>query len=181
MPNASSTESMLEVISRPVDRRAIEPARETASTLGRQSEEEEEEVAVSYGDLQSSLTPEDCTWIAWEYGLEVVAPDDLERPHTPPGGYVTLSELYLKFGVRFPLHPFFFKALKYFGLTVFQITPNEWAHMIGLFVLFAEHRMGLPTAAEFAWFYFVKSNKNDEGFYYFAKRPTKGLQAIVKI
>ena len=132
-PNASSTESMLEVISRPVDRRAIEPASETASTLGRQSEEEEEEVAVSYGDLQSSLTPEDCTWIAWEYGLEVVAPDDLERPHTPPGGYVTLSELYLKFGVRFSLHPFFFKALKYFGLTVFQITPNEWTHMIGLF------------------------------------------------
>ena len=41
--------------------------------------------------------------------------------------------------------------------------------------------MGQPTANEFAWFYSVKSNKNDEGIYYFAKRPTKGLQAIVKI
>ena len=41
--------------------------------------------------------------------------------------------------------------------------------------------MGPPTADKFAWFYSVKSNKNDEGFYYFAKRPTKGLQAIVKI
>ena len=49
--------------------------------------------------------------------------------------------------------------------------------MIGLFGLFTEH----GTAAEFAWFYFVKGNKNDEGFYYFAKRPTKGLQAIIKI
>ena len=48
--------------------------------------------------------------------------------------------------------------------------------MIGLFGLFEEHGMGLPTADEFAWFYSVKSNKNDEGFYYFAKRPAKGLQ-----
>ena len=35
-------------------------------------------------------------------------------------------------------------------------------------------------AKEFAWFYSVKSNKNDEGFYYFAKRLAKGLQAIMK-
>ena len=27
----------------------------------------------------------------------------------------------------------------------------------------------------------MKSNKNYEGFYYFAKRPAKGLQVIVKI
>ena len=53
--------------------------------------------------------------------------------------------------------------------------------MIGLFGLFAEHGMVLSTTEEFAWFYSVKSNKNDEGFYYFAKTPTKGLQAIVKI
>ena len=115
----------------------MEPPRETASTSGRQSEEEEEEVAVSCGDLQSSITPEGYRRIAQEYGLEVTVPDDLERPHTPQDRYVALSELYLKFGVRFPLHPFFVKVLKYFGLTIFQITPNGWAHMIGLFGLFA--------------------------------------------
>ena len=53
--------------------------------------------------------------------------------------------------------------------------------MIRLFGLFKEHEIGLPTAEKFAWFYSVKSNKNDEGFYYFTKRPAKGLQAIVKI
>ena len=83
--------------------------------------------------------------------------------------------------MRFPLNPFFVEVLKYFGLTVFQIMPNEWAHMIGLFGLFAEHGMGPPTADEFARFYSVNSNKNNEGFYYFAKRPAKGLQAIMKI
>ena len=53
--------------------------------------------------------------------------------------------------------------------------------MIGLFGLFAEHGMGPPIATKFAWFYSVKGNKNDEGFYYFAKRLAKGLQAIIKI
>ena len=61
-----------------------------------------------------------------------------------------MSEIYLKFGVRFALHPFFVEVLKYYGLTVFQITPNGWAHMIGLFGLFTEHGMGPPSAAEFA-------------------------------
>ena len=41
--------------------------------------------------------------------------------------------------------------------------------------------MGLPIAAEFAWFYSVKGKKNDESFYYFGKRPVKGLRAITKI
>ena len=53
--------------------------------------------------------------------------------------------------------------------------------MIGLFGLFTEHGIGPPTAEEFAWFYSIKSNKNDEGFYYFSKRLAKRLQAIMKI
>ena len=36
-------------------------------------------------------------------------------------------------------------------------------------------------AEEFAWFYLLKSNKNDKGFYYFSKRLAKGLQDVVKI
>ena len=73
----------------------MELALEVASILGHQSDEEVEEVAVSCGDLQSLIKPEDCTWITREYGLEVLEPTDLERPHTPLDGYVTLSERYL--------------------------------------------------------------------------------------
>ena len=51
----------------------------------------------------------------------------------------------------------------------------------GLFGLFAEQGLGSPTADKFAWFYSVKSNKGDEGLYYFSKRPVKGLHAVVKI
>ena len=53
--------------------------------------------------------------------------------------------------------------------------------MIGLFDLFVEQGLGPPTADEFAWFYLVKSNKGDKGFYYFSKRPTKGLHVVVQI
>ena len=149
MPSASSTETTLEVISRPIERGAMEPEQEAVSTSDRQGGAEEE-VAVSCGDLEYSITLEGCTWITQEYGLEVVEPTDLERQHTPPVDYVTLSELYLQFGVRFPLNPFFVEVLWYFGLTVFQITPNGWAYMIGLFGLFVEQGMGPPTIEEFA-------------------------------
>ena len=79
----------------------------------------------------------------------VIEPTDLERQHIPSVGHVMLSECYLQFGERFPLNPFFIEVLQYFGLTLFQITPNGWAHMIGLFSLFAEKGMGPPTAEEF--------------------------------
>ena len=108
-------------------------------------------------------------------------PTDLKRAHTPPAGHVTLFEIYLQFGVRFPLNPFFIAVFQYFSLTVFQITPNRWGHMIGLSELFVEQGLGPPTAEEFAWFYSVKSNMGDDGFYYFSKRPAKGLHAVVKI
>ena len=52
--------------------------------------------------------------------------------------------------------------------------------MIRLYGLFAELNMGPPTVAEFMWFYSLKSNKNDLGFYYFAKRAVKRLQVITK-
>ena len=111
----------------------------------------------------------------------VIEPTNLERLHIPSVSHVTLSERYLQFEVRFPLNLFFVEALQYFGLTVFQITPNGWAYMIRLFGLFAEQGMSPPMAEEFAWFYSVKSNKNDEDIYYFSKRSAKGLQAIVRI
>ena len=53
--------------------------------------------------------------------------------------------------------------------------------MIGLFVLFVEHKMGPPTPEEFSWFYTLKANKGDQGFYYFTERKAKGLQVFTKI
>ena len=59
--------------------------------------------------------------------------------------------------------------------------PNGWAHMIGLFILFIERKMDPSSPEEFSWFYTLKSSKGDLGFYYFAKRATRDVQAITKI
>ena len=53
--------------------------------------------------------------------------------------------------------------------------------MIGLFGLFVDRGMGPPIAVEFAWLNSIKANKNDDGFYYFSKRPSKRLQVVTKI
>ena len=60
---------------------------------------------------------------------------------------MTVLETFLKFGVRFPLHPYFRSILNYYNLFVFQVTPNGWAHMIVLFALFVERKMD-PSAPE---------------------------------
>ena len=133
-PSASSIDPASEVTSRLIDREVAEPEQEVVSTSGR-LDDVEKETALSSGDLKSSITREECTWIAQEYSLMVIEPIDLERAHIPLAGHVTLSERYLQFRVRFPSNSFFIEVLRYFSLTVFQITPNGWAHMIGLFWL----------------------------------------------
>ena len=86
---------------------------------------------------------------------------------------VMASETFLKFRVRFPLHRFFKNILRFYELMVFQMMPNGWAHMIGLFILFVEQKMAPSTPEEFSWFYTLKSSKGDLGFFYFAKWATK--------
>ena len=54
--------------------------------------------------------------------------------------------------------------------------------MIGLFVLFVERKMVPPTPEEFLWFYTLKANKSNLGFFfYFAKKMAKGVQVVTKI
>ena len=121
----------------------------------------------------STFIGQDACRLVDRYGMVIVVPQELGRAHKPPKGYVTASEMFLKFGVRFPLHQFFRDILCFYGLTVFQVMPNRWAHMIGLYILFVERRMAHPTPEEFSWFYTLKANKGDLGFFYFTKWAAK--------
>ena len=116
-----------------------------------------------------------------KYGVEVAFPQQTGRAHKPPTSHVTISETFLKFGVQFPLHSYFIRILNYYNLIVFQITPNGWAQMIGLFILFVEQKMDPPTREEFSWFYTLKSCQGDLGFYYFSKGASKDIRVVVKI
>ena len=113
--------------------------------------------------------------------MMVAVSQEVQRAHRPPNGHVTASEVFLKFRVRFPLHQCFRIILNFYELTVFQVMPNVWAHTIGFFVHFAEQKMDPPSLEEFSWFYTLKSSKGNLGFYYFAKRATKDVQAVTKI
>ena len=78
-PSISFTEYAFEVASRPTDEGVIGPTSEPASTSSRVSEEEEDEVTVSYTNLRFAIIREDSTRITTYYGLEVVMPCELER------------------------------------------------------------------------------------------------------
>ena len=131
--------------------------------------------------LVSTLTLHDAHRIATQYDIEVAFPQEVGRVRRPLTGHVTASEVLLIFGVRFPLHPCFRNILNYCNLTMFQVTPNGWAHMIGLFVLFVEWKIDPYTLAEFSWFYTLKSSKGDIRFYDFSKRAFKEVQVVTKI
>ena len=61
---------------------------------------------------------------------------------------MTVLETFFKFGVQFPVHPYFRRILNHYNLTVFQVTPNGWAQMIRLFVLYVERKMDPPILEE---------------------------------
>ena len=101
-------------------------------------------------------------------------PHEVERAHMPLKGHVTDSKIFLKFGVHFPLYQCFRNIINFYGLTVFQVTPNGWVHMIGLFILFTEKKMDPPSPKKFSWFYTLKLSKGDLGFYYFCQASDQG-------
>ena len=132
-------------------------------------------------NLISTISLRDGKKISTKYGVEVRFPQETGRLHNPHAGYVIVSESFLKFGVRFLLHPYFVRILNHYNLIVFQLSPNGWAQMIGIFVLFAEQKMELPTPKEFSWFYTLKSCQSNFRFYYFSKRTSKDIQAVIRI
>ena len=135
----------------------------------------------SYTHSISILTILDAHRLVDHCGMVITIPQELDRVHKPSRGHVTASKTFLKFGLRFPLHRFFRDILRFYRLTVFQVTPNGWAHMIGLFILFVEQKMAPPAPEEFSWLYILKSDKGDLWFFYFAKRAVKRVQVVTKI
>ena len=132
-------------------------------------------------DLISTISLCEADKISRKYGVEVRFPQEIGRPHNPPAGHVTVLETFLKFGVRFSLHPYFVSILNHHNLTVFQLSPNGWAQMIGFFDLFAEQKMKPPTLEEFSWFNTLKSCQSNFGFYYFSKQASKDVRAVTRI
>ena len=129
---------------------ASRPTCDIGATSSGHRGERDKEVEVSCTEDISTLTHAKTKRLADRYQLEVLIPNEFCRPHRPSPSYVTISEAYPKCGVRFLLNLFFREILNYYSLTVFQVTPNGWAHMIGLHGLFMECGIGPLNAMDFS-------------------------------
>ncbi|PON71699.1 hypothetical protein PanWU01x14_071540 [Parasponia andersonii] len=131
-------------------------------------------------NVRTSCTSNKLRKIASSYKISIPMrlPMEFNRPHTPPRGLASFSEAVLKCGVHLPLHPYIQSVIDYYGVVPFQLTPNTYRYIVGLYILY--HKLGLetPSPEEFAWFYQVKSNPSDFGFFYASKWSNQAIKTI---
>ncbi|PON72087.1 hypothetical protein PanWU01x14_069290, partial [Parasponia andersonii] len=131
-------------------------------------------------NIKTSCTSNKLSEIASSYKIAIPLrlPMEFNRPHTPPRGLTSFSEVVLKCGVHLPLHPYIKSIIDYYEVVPFQLTPNTYRYMVGLYILY--HKLGLetPSPEEFAWFYQVKSNPSDLGFFYASKWSNQAIKTI---
>lgn len=81
-----------------------------------------------------------------------------------------MSYEHIKVGITVHLHPFVEEVFKYFGISPFQISPNEARAILGLYVLYVELNFPPLTPREFGWYYLLAKTPSDPGFYCFRTR-----------
>ena len=69
--------------------------------------------------LISMISIREANKIVSLYGVEVGFPQQTRRAHNPHPSHVMVTTTFLKFGVRFPLHPYFVRILNHYNLTMF--------------------------------------------------------------
>ena len=114
---------------------------------------------ISVGKLKS---------IAREYRLGDIAcwPSLNDRPHLPPTGYMAFSEVILKAGDSFPLHPFVDDILQFFNVVLFQLTLNSYRIIVTFYIAFSEACEFEPSVSHFAYVFGIKARSKHAGFWY---------------
>ena len=91
--------------------------------------------------------------------------------------YIAVTKDVLRCATQFPLPPYFQNLLKYYGITLMQITPNSYRHMIAL-IACKELGFPEPTLEEFAYIYSLKGNYGDYRFYHKSKWHSRDVKAF---
>ena len=71
-------------------------------------------------------------------------------------------------GLRFPLHPFIKGVLQHFNVCPFQLAPNGWGILVGLWAFFRDRGLGVPSIT--LLLYLFSPKETAEGFLYFSRR-----------
>ncbi|KAK3005032.1 hypothetical protein RJ639_016771 [Escallonia herrerae] len=73
-------------------------------------------------------------------------------------------------GFRVPLHPFFIRVLKVYGLAPGQFSPHAW-HFMSFFI-YQCYKLGLnPRVRVFRWFFTICTITKQVGWYFLSRRP----------
>ena len=123
-------------------------------------------------DWISGLSNKKLGFISREYRLGHLAhwAAGNERPHHPPRGYMTFSEMILKMEVFLPLHPFIVQVLNYFVIVPFQLPPNSHHLIVSFYIIFSEYCGVVPSIVHFAFIYGLKALAKHGGFWYLTGR-----------
>ena len=84
--------------------------------------------------------------------------------NNPPEGYFAFSDHITQAGAHLPLRSYFIDVLEYFGIAPLQLSPNGYAILIALFVIYNEMGFPQPTPLEVNYMYTLKRIPNGEWF-----------------
>ncbi|KAL6839757.1 hypothetical protein ACP4OV_030445 [Aristida adscensionis] len=89
-----------------------------------------------------------------------------------PRGAVCVYEDALAAGMRVPLHPFYAKLLRHYGLAPAQLTPSAWRHAAAFVVLCSDAGLPKPRLAVFRRLFAACAHRSrrGEGWYFFKPR-----------
>ena len=86
---------------------------------------------------------------AWEFRFPtdclVYVPAESSHAAYPPSSFVAISPQHFESGFRFPLAPYLLKPLNELKLAPFQLTPNSYAQLTSLVLLFLRNNLPPPS------------------------------------
>ena len=88
----------------------------------------------------------------------------------PPTGFVAISPQLPKSRFRFPLAPYLLNLLNELKLAPFQLTPNLYAQLISLAILFLSNQLSPPSPRLINFFFF---NSVKDRLYYLTACPSQ--------
>lgn len=90
-----------------------------------------------------------------------------ESLSSPLFGLTTFNLDFLRLGMWSPLQPFIWKVLNFYGLTLAQMSSNDWRCALDLWVLYKKYcRIDFSTK-ELSYFFTIKANLGEDHFDFF--------------
>lgn len=120
---------------------------------------------MTFGELKSCASE-----YRFPCGARLMVPSPGDHAAFPPAGYVAVNPQHLEFGLRFPLHSYLVAILNDLKLAPFQLTPNSYAQITSLALLFRKNELPFPTPKIFRYLYSFKGTKDE--LYYMAARSS---------